>query len=142
MLRCRVERILPFPAHLYLVCSVRCDNIGTTGYLHRFTALQDLGYPWLLCCLLPTRPSDVCTGKASEGSSPVHRSFFCFSGWNLPLRKRTGPDRIFRSPVFFLRQTLMNEYSANLSVIVCAFFEFIVIAYIYGSVLERNRGMF
>ncbi|CAF0862783.1 unnamed protein product [Adineta ricciae] len=28
--------------------------------------------------------------------------------------------------------TLMNEYSANLSVIVCAFFEFIVIAYIYG----------
>ncbi|CAF3516884.1 unnamed protein product [Rotaria sp. Silwood1] len=28
--------------------------------------------------------------------------------------------------------TLMNEYSANLSVIVCGFFEFIIIAYIYG----------
>jgi hypothetical protein len=28
----------------------------------------------------------------------------------------------------------MNEYSANLSVIVCAFFEFIIIAYIYGLV--------
>ncbi|CAF1064259.1 unnamed protein product [Rotaria sordida] len=28
--------------------------------------------------------------------------------------------------------TLMNEYSSNLSVIVCAFFEFIIIAYIYG----------
>jgi hypothetical protein len=31
----------------------------------------------------------------------------------------------------------MNEYSANLSVIVCAFFEFIIIAYIYGLVLEE-----
>lgn len=32
----------------------------------------------------------------------------------------------------------MNEYSANLSVIVCAFFEFIIIAYIYGKISEEN----
>ncbi|CAF1249713.1 unnamed protein product [Adineta steineri] len=39
--------------------------------------------------------------------------------------------------------TLMNEYSANLSVIVCAFFEFIIISYVYGfnNFMEDIRMM-
>ena len=32
----------------------------------------------------------------------------------------------------------MNEYSANLSVIVCAFFEFIIVAYIYGKIFREK----
>lgn len=44
---------------------------------------------------------------------------------------------------FFFFQTLMNEYSANLSVIVCAFFEFIIIGYVYGfnNFMEDIRMM-
>ncbi|CAF1274399.1 unnamed protein product [Rotaria sordida] len=39
--------------------------------------------------------------------------------------------------------TLLNEYSANISVLVCGFFEFIVIAYIYGfnNFMEDIRMM-